>query len=73
MSALVLVDTATKVIPIGALRPQLIAEAFNVTNKSSITGVATNYYNFRTTSSCLGPRTVQPGGTPTRHLAAPVS
>ena len=36
----------TKVIPIGTFNLQLIAEAFNVTNESNITGVTTNYYNF---------------------------
>ncbi|HEX6179484.1 MAG TPA: hypothetical protein VF057_14065, partial [Thermoanaerobaculia bacterium] len=35
----------TKVIPIGGLNLQLIAEAFNVTNESNVTTVTTNYYN----------------------------
>ena len=47
----------TKAIPIRGINLQLIAEAFNVTNESNITGVLTNYYAFAVPAGA-------PAGTP---------
>lgn len=52
----------TKAIPLGPVRLQLIAEAFNVTNESNVTAVATNYYSF--TNNQL---------VPTANFGAPVA
>lgn len=69
----------SKTIPLrGDLRLQLIAEAFNITNESNVTGVRTGYYNFAnntltrvsnfgeptsaTGATGSGPRTIQLAG-----------
>jgi outer membrane receptor protein involved in Fe transport len=50
----------------GTVRLQLIAEAFNVTNRHNVSGVNTTYYSFNSTTSTLTPNGAF--GTPTAAL-----